>query len=110
MTIYEYFEAWLTTKEWRTWKKHSVVRFSYRYSMTQSEARRERDEYLKRDHDFESMTRSQIYNMFESMIDDCFYWCDTPQGTDHWQSVVFRRRPIRRLNRERIVITHPLPF
>ena len=108
--MYEYFEAWLTTKEWRSWKKHSVARFSYRYGLTQSEARRERDEYLKHEHDFDSMTHSQICDMFESMIDECLYWVDTPQGVDHWQSVVFRGRPIRRLNRERIVITHPLPF
>ena len=97
MTMYEYFEAWLTTKEWRTWKKHSISRFSHRYGMTQSEAKRERDEYLRHEHDFESMTRSQINGMFDSMIDDYLYWYETPQGVDHWGEVSHRRSPIRRL-------------
>lgn len=97
MTMYEYYEAWLTTKEWRAWKKHSVSRFSQRYSVPHSEARRERDEYLRREHDFEGMTRSCINRMFDCMIDDYLYWGDTPQGRDHWHDVSQRRRPIRRL-------------
>jgi hypothetical protein len=97
MTMYEYYEAWLTTKEWRAWKRHSVTRFSQRYSVPHSEARRERDEYLRQEHDFGGMTRSLINAMFDSMIDDHLYWGDTPQGIDHWQDVSQRRRPIRRL-------------
>ena len=97
MTRYEFFEGWLTPDEWRTYKKHSVSRFSQRYSVPHSEARRERDEYLRREHDFEGMTQSCINRIFDSMINDHLYWGDTPQGIDHWSEVSRRRSPIRRL-------------
>lgn len=97
MTMYEYFEAWLTTKEWRAWKKHSVSRFSHRYAVPHSTARQKRDGYLKHEHDFEGMSRSCINAMFDSMIDDYLYWSDTPQGIDHWSEVSRRRSPIRRV-------------
>jgi hypothetical protein len=97
MNMYEYFEGWLTTKEWRTWKRYSVNRIENRYACSTDEARVKRDEYLRKEYDFTSMTRSWIFGMFDSMIDDYIYWVDTPQGVDHWQVVSQRRRRIRTL-------------
>lgn len=93
--MYEYFEGWLTTKEWRTWKRYCIDRIKNRHSCSTAEARAMRDGYLRRECDFLNMTNSQVFAMFDSMIDDYIYWVDTPQGVDHWQTVSYRRRPIR---------------
>jgi len=95
MTMYEYFEDWLTTKEWRTWKRYCIDCIENRHSCSIAEAKVKRDEYLRKEYDFLNMTRSQVFAMFDSMIDDYIYWVDTPQGVDHWQVVSQRRRRIR---------------
>jgi len=94
---YEYFEAWLTPKEWATWKKHSVRCFQDLFSCTESEARARRNEYLNEPFPFEAFTTDTIRYMFETTIDRYLRWRDTAQGVDYWQSVAERRRPIRTL-------------
>ena len=94
---YEYFEAWLTPKEWATWKRHSVEGFQRLFSCTQSEARDRRNEYLNEGFPFEDFTTDTIQYMFGTLIDRYLRWRDTPQGADYWQSVAERTRPIRTL-------------
>jgi hypothetical protein len=94
---YEYFEAWLTPKEWATWKKHSVKSFQDFFSCTESEARERRNEYLNDPFPFEAFPTDTIRYMFETMIDRYLTWVLTPQGVDYWQRVADRRRPIRTL-------------
>jgi len=94
---YEYFEAWLTPKEWAAWKKHSVECFQHLFACTQSEARTRRDEYLNEGFPFESFPTNTIRYMFETMIDRYLTWILTPQGLGYWQRVAERTRPIRTL-------------
>jgi hypothetical protein len=94
---YEYFEAWLTPKEWATWKKHSVKGFQDLFSCTESEARARRNEYLNEPFPFEAFPTDTIRYMFETTIDRYLSWRNTPQGLGYWQSVALRTRPIRTL-------------
>jgi len=98
LSRYEYFEAWLTPKEWATWKKHSIACFQRTFSCTEGEAKTRRNQYLNQDDfPFEAMATSDIQYMFESMIDRYLTWRNTPQGLDYWQGVAERTRPIRTL-------------
>lgn len=95
-TRYEYFEAWLTPKEWATWKRYSLQHFA---EITDSDrgAKELRTKYLNRKHDFDGMPRSQVRLLFETMIDKYLTWRNTPEGLDYWQDVAQRTRPIRTL-------------
>jgi hypothetical protein len=97
LSRYEYFEAWLTPKEWATWKKHSVKDFQDLFSCTESEARARRNEYLNEGFSFEVMADENIRYMFETMVDRYLTWRNTPQGLDYWQRVATRILPIRTL-------------
>lgn len=95
---YNYFEAWLTPKEWATWKKHSVECFQCLFSCTESEAKARRNQYLNQDEfPFEAMASDNIQYMFEAMVDRYLTWRNTPQGLGYWQMVAQRTRPIRTL-------------
>ncbi len=85
MTRYEYFEAWLTPKEWATWKKHTYLTSSSRKA------------YLSQEIDFDNMLECEIQDDFVEMIDGQLSWSNTPQGLDYWQRVAERGRPIRTL-------------
>ena len=99
-TRYEYFEAWLTPREWATWKRYSLYYFA---EITDSDrkAKELRTEYLNRRHNFNSMPRSEVQILFETMIDEYLTWRNTPEGLDHWQMVARRIRPIRTLQTNR---------
>lgn len=97
MTRYEYFETWLTPKEWATWKKHSVRQFMNAYGITESEAKEARKRYLNEEKDFDSLDRLTIHTMFDRMIDHWLLWRLTPQGRDYWGTVSQRTAPIRTL-------------
>ena len=98
LSRYQYFEAWLTPKEWATWKKHSVKNFQDLFSCTESEARGRRNQYLNKGFSFAAMATDDIRYMFETMIDRYLTWRNTPQGVEYWQRVANRTRPIRILH------------
>ena len=97
MTHQEYFEAWLTPKEWATWKKHSLPHFMRRYGVSYREAKVKRKEYLNYVHDYSSWHALSAGSIFSSMIDGLLTWRDTPQGREYWAQVYERRAPIRTL-------------
>lgn len=94
---YEYFEAWLTPKEWATWKKHSLKPFQDLFCCTVNEAKGRRNQYLNEGFPFEEMASVNIQYMFGTMIDRYLTWRNTPQGLEYWQRVAQRTRPIRTL-------------
>jgi len=96
-TRYEYFEAWLTPKEWAVWKKGSIAKIMYNNSVTESEAKKMRKKYLEERHDFEGIRTATRNIMFEVMIDEYLIWRNTAQGLEYWQNVAMRTRPIRTL-------------
>jgi len=98
LSRYQYFEAWLTPKEWATWKKHSVKNFQDLFSCTESEARGKRNQYLNEGFPFGAMATDDIRYMFGTMIDRYLTWRNTPQGLHYWQRVAQRTRTIRILH------------
>jgi hypothetical protein len=95
---YEYFEAWLTPKEWATWKKYSLYHFRDMHEpIFDGVPQRKRTEYLNEQIDFDNMLESEAEDEFRDMIDHYLRWRDTPQGVEHWQGVAQRTRPIRTL-------------
>jgi len=82
---YEYFEAWLTPKEWATWKKYTTLSVS------------QRDSYLRAEIPFNPNNHPEVCDAWDDMINYNLRWIGTPQGQDYWQSVAERTRPIRTL-------------
>jgi len=104
MTRYEYFEAWLTTEEWKDWKKHSVTRFSLVHAVSLSTARAMRDRYLKEEVAYDENNADDMHNDWDYMTDQLIRWADTRQGHWHWQGVNSRDEAVRFIAPDRIVI------
>lgn len=97
MTRYEYFEAWLTPKEWATWKRYSLRRFSQLYghgTMNLIEARAKRKWYLCEEQVNLSTSRD-INDEWDDMTNRLIRWADTPQGHSYWERVNARTRAVR---------------
>ena len=94
MTRYEYFEKWMTTDEWKEFKRQFPSR--YRQSISNCnirQARARRTDYLMQEVNFPS---SQIaINDFQDMTNMYVRWVDTPQGHIHWSQLNNRIAPIR---------------
>ena len=94
MTRYEYFEKWMTTEEWRTWKELSPPIFKRNFGLpTLREAKAKRREYLMEEVNY--TTASHAANGFSTMINMYLRWTDTPQGHVHWSHLIDRTHPIR---------------
>jgi hypothetical protein len=94
MNRYEYFEKWMTTEEWKEFKRQFPSR--YRQSISNCsirQARARRTDYLMQEVNFPS---SQIaINDFENMTNMYIRWVDTPQGHTYWSQLNNRTGPIR---------------
>lgn len=95
MTRYEYFEKWMTTEEWRTWKEQAPSRIRQLQSdpCNIRQARQKRREYLMTEVVYPSSVIA--INDFEEMTNMYVRWVDTPQGHTHWSLLNNRRGPIR---------------
>ena len=109
MTRYEFFEAWLTTEEWKDWKKHSVKRFKQMYSLTTQAAKEKRKRYLNVDIGSITALRHVVLNEWDDMTNRHLRWSDTPQGHSHWSNVNSRTAPCRILPPPRIIIITNTP-
>lgn len=96
MTRYEYFEKWMTTEEWRTWKELSPSRIRENTgcaNMLQARARRR--EYLMEEVNYIAGSDSRAISDFQEMTNVHIRWNDTPQGHSHWHDLNNRIGPIR---------------
>jgi hypothetical protein len=93
MTRYEYFEKWMTTDEWRTWKQLCVSRFRQIHTLNTRQARVKRREYLMQEVNFPNDAAAT--NDFDTMTNMYMLWSSTPQGHSHWNRLNSRTGPIR---------------
>jgi hypothetical protein len=104
MTRYEFFEAWLTPKEWAEWKKHSVKRFRHMYGLNLQEARARRKNYLNSQLYFDVTDRPRVLDEWDDMTNRHIHWRDTTQGHNHWSQVNSRTAPCRVLPTPRTIV------
>lgn len=97
MTRYEFFEGWMTPKEWRTYKKHTVNRLVSTMGVSRDTAKGMRDRYLREEIPFSPSDRIEIDDAWDDMINYRLRWIDTPEGQDYWQRVCNRTAPVRTL-------------
>lgn len=97
MTRYEYFEAWLTTKEWRTWKKYTINRLVVSQGVSRNTAKAIRDRYLREEIPFDTNNHPEVCDAWDDMISYRLRWMDTPEGYSHWERVCMRFAPVRTL-------------
>jgi len=97
MTRYEFFEGWMTPKEWRTYKKYTVNRLISTMGVSRDTAKGMRDTYLREQILFDPSSRLEIDDAWDDMINYRLRWIDTPEGQDYWQRVCNRCAPVRTL-------------
>ena len=97
MTRYEFFEGWMTPKEWRSYKKHTVRRLISTMGVSRDTAKDMRDRYLREEIPFSPSNRIEIDDAWDDMINYRLRWIDTPEGQDYWQRVCNRSAPVRTL-------------
>lgn len=94
MNRYEYFEKWMTTEEWKEFKRQFPTRYrDVTYGRNIRIARERRREFLMQDVSFPS--NKAAIDEFESMTNLYVRWSDTPQGHSHWERLNNRTGPIR---------------
>ena len=95
MTRYELFEAWLTPKEWATWKKHSLRRFMEIHAVSLHTAKGIRKRYLNEQITIDLSSSFEVNEEWDDMTNRHLRWVATPQGHSYWSSVNNRSEPIR---------------
>ena len=106
MTRYELFEAWLTPKEWATWKKHSVTRFMRINGTSRDTAKERRKMYLNEQVNIDVNDTCKLSDEWDDMTNKYIRWDDTPQGHSYWERVNRRFQPVRTLPPMRTVLNN----
>lgn len=106
MTTYEFFEGWMTPKEWRTYKRYTVNRLIVTQGVSRDTAKAIRDRHLRQEISFDPNIPYQLADAWEDMINYRLRWADTPEGHSYWEQVNRRAAPIRALPPMTIVINN----
>ena len=104
MTRYEFFEGWMTPKEWRTYKKYTVNRLIATQGVSRDTAKAIRDRYLREQTPFDTNSYSEVCDAWDDMINYRLRWAGTPEGHSYWERVNMRTAPVRHLPPLTIVI------
>lgn len=95
MTRYEFFEGWMTPKEWRSYKKHTLSRLISTMGVSRDTAKGMRDRYLREQILFDPSNHCEVCDEWDDMINYRLRWTDTPEGHSYWERICQRTAPIR---------------
>lgn len=106
MTRYELFEAWLTPREWATWKQYCLRRIMRVNAVSRDTAKAIRKRYLNEQVTIDMNNEHEVYDEWDHMTNHYLRWTDTPQGHNYWSNVNSRTAPVRTLPPMRAVLNN----